>query len=217
MVDGLRQYRSSADEAVDHVARRLAGTESGHPGALRDVAVGGGEMAVDLVGRNLDLEDHLRARLRSRRYGDQVSSSVAVVGEARFELARLATPAPKAGASAVPPLARLLWCGGSALSLPMHRSDRCRAALRGSLAGSIRHMPRPRAHVPTEHSAWTSAASVGISRTNWASGCRGTLGSAPGSAHLSANAPISVRCPNAGRVIPRGGARGSARPSVLRL
>ena len=29
-----------------------------------------------------------------------------VVGEARFELARLATPAPKAGASAVPPLAR---------------------------------------------------------------------------------------------------------------
>jgi hypothetical protein len=28
------------------------------------------------------------------------------VGEARFELARLATPAPKAGASAVPPLAR---------------------------------------------------------------------------------------------------------------
>src|SRR5688500_5036465 len=125
MVDGLRQYRSSADEAVDHVARRLAGTESGHPGALRDVAVGGGEMAVDLVGRNLDLEDHLRARLRSRRYGDQVSSSVAVVGEARFELARLATPAPKAGASAVPPLARLQWCGGSALSLPMHRCDRC--------------------------------------------------------------------------------------------
>src|SRR5918998_4421995 len=30
-----------------------------------------------------------------------------LVGEARFELARLATPAPKAGASAVPPLARL--------------------------------------------------------------------------------------------------------------
>src|SRR5256885_943981 len=29
-----------------------------------------------------------------------------MVGEARFELARLATPAPKAGASAVPPLAR---------------------------------------------------------------------------------------------------------------
>src|SRR5688500_13686392 len=105
MVDCIRQHRSAADEAVDHMAWRLAGPESGHPGALGDVPVGGGEMPVDLVGRDLDLEDHLRARLRSRGYGDQVSSSAAMVGEARFELARLATPAPKAGASAVPPLA----------------------------------------------------------------------------------------------------------------
>src|SRR5688500_5478167 len=126
MVDCLRQHRSAADEAVDHMAWRLAGPESGHPGALGDVAVGGGEMSVDLVGRDLDLEDHLRARLRSRGYGDQVSSSVAMVGEARFDLARLATPAPKAGASAVPPLARMMWCGGSALSLPMHRCGRWR-------------------------------------------------------------------------------------------
>ena len=38
-----------------------------------------------------------------------------VVGEARFELARLATPAPKAGASAVPPLARIVLVGRRAV------------------------------------------------------------------------------------------------------
>jgi hypothetical protein len=38
-----------------------------------------------------------------------------MVGEARFELARLATPAPKAGASAVPPLAPGFTFAGSVL------------------------------------------------------------------------------------------------------
>ena len=36
----------------------------------------------------------------------KAAPAAGVVGEARFELARLATPAPKADASAVPPLAR---------------------------------------------------------------------------------------------------------------
>ena len=74
VVDRLGQDAAATDEAVDHLARRLARPEAGHLGALGDVPVRGREMPVDLVGGDLDLEDHLRPRLGSRRYGDQVSS-----------------------------------------------------------------------------------------------------------------------------------------------
>ena len=43
---------------------------------------------------------------RRPRRDRAIRGRCAMVGEARFELARLATPAPKAGASTVPPLAR---------------------------------------------------------------------------------------------------------------
>ena len=64
------------DEAIDDVARRLARAEAGHLRALGDVPIGGREVAVDLVGLDLDLEDHLRARLGSRRNGDHAAPVV---------------------------------------------------------------------------------------------------------------------------------------------
>ena len=61
------------DEAVDDLARRLPRPEPGNLRPLRDMAVRGGEVPVDLVGGNLDLEDHLRPRLGPGRYGDHES------------------------------------------------------------------------------------------------------------------------------------------------
>ena len=84
------------DEAVDDMSRRLARPEAGDARLLREVAVGGGEVAVDLGRRDLDLEDDPRSGLGSRGDGDQGVLLMLVrwrrrpmVGEARLELARL--------------------------------------------------------------------------------------------------------------------------------
>ena len=62
---------AAPDEPVDDVARRLAGPEAGHLGSLGDVPVGGGEVAVDLGRRDLDLEGPPRPGLGSGGDGDQ--------------------------------------------------------------------------------------------------------------------------------------------------
>ena len=56
MVDRLCHHRGAAGVAVDQVAGGLAGPEAGHARALRQVAVGGCEVTVDLWRRNLDVE-----------------------------------------------------------------------------------------------------------------------------------------------------------------
>ncbi len=125
VLDGLREHRLAPDVALDHVPWCLPGTEARNPGPGREMPVGRLEVAVHLVGRHLDLQAHPRAGLGTRFDGDHgvgvtggrtslVVGEGLVVGEARFELARLATPAPKAGASAVPPLARNGFAHGSA-------------------------------------------------------------------------------------------------------
>ena len=48
MIDGFGHDRGAAGVSVDQVARRLSRPEAGDTGALRQVAIRGREVAVDL-------------------------------------------------------------------------------------------------------------------------------------------------------------------------